>query len=430
MRAFPAIVAPLFVVFVLGTPAKVDADPQTSVPNMEAATAGTATDTRPGPDPRTLTIASWGGAYSKSQEIAFIRPFQKETGIAIKLISHKGAFDKLKRGGDAGQPEWDVVDLGSGTLDAACRAGLLERIRLDDIAAAGGELPARSDFLPGALHECGIASVAWSAAVVFNRNAYKKAAPKTAEDFFNLEKFPGKRGLPRGPKYTLELALIADGVSPDSVYALLETESGVARAFDILDRIRREVVWWTRGHEPLKRLADGTVSQTIAFSGRVFNSIVRQNRPFGIIWDGQIYDLDMWAVPKGSPNKEAAIRFIAFSIRADRLVEQTRWFPYGPMRKSAIAKIGRHAEADVDMRDFVPTAKTNFRRALRLNTPWWADNEEQLTKRFQAWLIAPASAGNGMDTEAENAIANVSKIRKPAAGPKKRNRKRNRGRRN
>lgn len=430
MRAFPVIMAPLFAVLVLGKPAKVDADPRASGSNAEATTAPNATDPRRGQKTRTLTVASWGGAYSKSQEIAFIRPFQKETGIAIKLISHKGAFDKLKREGDGEHSAWDVVDVGSGTLDAACRAGLLERIGLDDIATAGGALPASSDFLPGALHECGIASVAWSAAIVFDRNVYKKAAPRTAADFFNLDKFPGKRGLPRGPKYTLELALIADGVAPGDVYTLLETESGVVRAFDILDKIRPEVVWWTRGHEPLKRLADGTVSQALAFNGRVFNSIVRQNRPFGIVWDGQIYDLDMWAVPKGSPNKEAAIRFIAFSIRADRLVEQTRWFPYGPMRKSAIAKIGKHAEADVDMRDFVPTAKTNFQRALRLNTTWWADNEEQLTKRFQAWLIAAASAESGMDAEAENAIETISKKGKPAAGPKKRSRKRTRRSRN
>lgn len=429
MKAFPAIAAPLLVISVLATPERTYADPQASEPSGQAAPAATASETPPEEETKTLTVASWGGAYSKSQEIAFIGPFQKETGITVNLISHKGAFDKLKRDGDTRQPEWDVIDVNSRTLETACSAGLLEQIGLDDMATLAGDPPASSDFLPGALHECGIASVAWSAAIVFDRKAYKKAAPTTAADFFNLEKFPGKRGLPRGPKYTLELALLADGVSPDDVYPLLETESGVARAFDVLDRIRPEIVWWTRGHEPLKRLTDGSISQALAFNGRVFNSIVRQNRPFGIIWDGQIYDLDMWAVPKGSPNKQAAIRFIAFSIRADRLAEQTRWFPYGPMRKSAIAKIGKHAEADIDMRDFVPTAEANFARALRLDTSWWADNEEQLTKRFQAWLIAAASAESGMDTEAENAIETGIKKGKPAARPKKKTRKRTRKRR-
>ncbi len=425
MRTSRAIAALLVAFPVLGASAIADAQSQATAPEADSATAttGAGSDARSRKKSGTLTVASWGGAYSKSQEIAFVRPFQKETGITVSLVSHGGAFDKLKRDDKTRPPEWDVVDLGSAALETACRAGQLERIKLDDFAAAGGELPASDDFLPGALHECGIASVAWSTAIVFDRNAYKRGAPGSAEDFFNLEKFPGKRALPQGPKYTLELALIADGVEPGDVYTLLESESGVARAFNRLDSIRNEIVWWTRGHEPLRWLAEGTVAQAVAFNGRIFNSIVRENRPFGIVWDGQVYDLDMWAVPKGSPNKEAAIKFIAFSMRPDRLAEQTRWFPYGPMRKSAIAKIGKHAEANVEMGGFVPTMEANFRRALRLNTAWWTENEERLKKRFQAWQDAAASPENGMDAEAENATSGDLNAAKPKTRPRKKRRR-------
>jgi len=43
----------------------------------------------------------------------------------------------------------------------------------------------------------------------------------------------GKRALRKGPKTTLEIALMADGVAPKDVYKTLGTNEGVERAFDI-----------------------------------------------------------------------------------------------------------------------------------------------------------------------------------------------------
>lgn len=355
-------------------------------------------------EPTSLTVASWGGAYGQSQERAFIKPFEDEFGIKVSLVNHKGALDKLRRDDGTKPPAWDVVDLSAADVEKACREGLLETIDPDDLAAAGNGTPARNDFLKGGLHDCGVSSVAWSSAIVFDRGAFEKRQPENAADFFDPEKFPGRRALPKGPKYTFELALLADGVAPGDVYRQLDTDSGVMRALTVLDRIKSDIVWWERAHEPLQRLAEGEVTLAVAFNGRIFYSVVRESRPFGIIWDGQIYDLDMWAVPKGTPNRDAAMRFIAFSTRPDRLAEQVRWFPYGPMRKSAIARIGKHAEANVEMRDFVPTAKANFKRALQLDGMWWARNEERLKQRFQQWLDAAADLATENDGEDDPAM--------------------------
>ena len=47
-------------------------------------------------------------------------------------------------------------------------------------------------------------------------------------DFFDLERFPGKRGLPKGARRNLEWALMADGVELNNIYQTLE--SGHERA--------------------------------------------------------------------------------------------------------------------------------------------------------------------------------------------------------
>ena len=141
-------------------------------------------------------------------------------------------------------------------------------------------------------------------------------------DFFDLENFPGKRGLRRGPKPNLEMALMADGVPADYVYIVLSTEEGVDRAFAKLDTIKDSVVWWEAGAQPPQLLADGEVVMTTAYNGRIFNAVAAEGKPFTIVWDGQVYDIDLWAIPKGAPNKDLAMEFMVFSTETEQLAAQ------------------------------------------------------------------------------------------------------------
>jgi putative spermidine/putrescine transport system substrate-binding protein len=369
-----------------------------SAPNEADATAGIAEDR-----PQSLTVASWGGAYGESQKRAYFAPFKNKTGIAIEMVSHNGKFASLSGEAGSDAPDWDIVDLGPDVLEEACRNGKLERVDASALAAAKDGTPATDDFLPGVMHQCGVPSVAWSSAIVFDKRAFKKSAPKTARDFFDPKAFPGARAIPRDPKYLFELALMADGVEPDKVYDTLSTSQGVDRAVAQLDKIRNDIVWWNKAHEPLSLLVKQKATMGLAFNGRIFTSIVAENRPFGIIWDGQIYDLDFWAIPKGAKHKKSSLEFITFATRPDRMAYQARWFPYGPVRKSALDLVGKHPEVEVDMSAFIPTSDANFKRALRIDASWWRENAERMSVRFKSWMIGDGgSAETGADAEMEN----------------------------
>lgn len=352
--------------------------------------------------PKSLTVASWGGAYGESQNRAYFAPFKDETGIAIVAISHNGELEALT-GEDGDIPaNWDIIDLGPDTLERACRDGKLEKVDAASLAAAEDGTPAREDFFPGTLHECGVPSVAWSAAVVFDKRAFKNKPPATAKDFFDVKTFPGPRALPRDPKYVFELALMADGVAPEDVYATLSSDDGVERALKQLNAIRDHIVWWERANEPLALLSRQDAVMGLAFNGRIFSAIVAENKPFGVIWDGQVFDLDFWAVPKETPHKKASLEFIAFATRPERMAHQARWFPYGPVRKSALPLVGKHPEIEVDMTTYIPTSGENFKRALRLDTSWWQEHAEAMAGRLKVWRIADGgSAESGLDAEAE-----------------------------
>jgi putative spermidine/putrescine transport system substrate-binding protein len=166
----------------------------------------------------TLAIATWGGAYGQSQDLAYFEPFTQKTGVKIKTETYDGTVSAIKDKLGDGSPSIDVVDLSAGALDTLCHDGLLEALEVSMLDPAPSGESASDDFLAGGLTSCGVASVAWSAALAFDRRAFSKAKPTKIADLLDVKRFPGKRALPDGPRYTLELALLADGVEPGNIY--------------------------------------------------------------------------------------------------------------------------------------------------------------------------------------------------------------------
>jgi len=358
----------------------------------------------------TLGVATWGGAYGQSQEVVFFEPFAKETGISITTVIYDGDLAKLKTMIEGGGTPIDVVDLSASALDTLCKEGLLETIDPSALSAASTEGGAQEDFLTGALSRCGVASMAWSAAVAFDRAAFPSGAPTSITALLDTNRFPGKRALPRNPRHSIELALLADGVPPQSVYTALGTPEGADRAFAALDKIADDVLLWDRAEQPMTWLLEDKVVMGASYSGRLFRAAAG-DRNVGILWDGQIYEFDAWAIPKTSDNKAEAMRFISFATSPARLAEQAALIAYGPMRKSALQLVGKHPILDVEMLGFLPTAPQNFGGALKFDDAWWRDNGEALSKRFSAWqakVEAAAAARKAAQEAAEDEPAEAS----------------------
>ena len=125
----------------------------------------------------TLSVATWGGAYGQSQEIAYFEPFAKETGTRIATEIYDGTLAKIKEmiGGD--ESSVDVVDVSAATLGTLCSDGLLETIEASSLGAAPTGESAEQDFYSGGLSSCGVGSVAWSTAIAFDRQAFPKTQP-------------------------------------------------------------------------------------------------------------------------------------------------------------------------------------------------------------------------------------------------------------
>jgi len=334
-----------------------------------------------------ITAVSWGGAYTKSQIEAYHKPFEAKTGIEINSQDYNGGLAEIRAQVEAGNVTWDVVDMELSDAVRGCDEGILEPLPLSDLPPAPDGTAAADDFIAGTLHDCAVATIVWSTIFSYDETTYPDGSgPKTVADFFDTEKFPGKRGMRKSPKVNLEWALLADGVPADQVYEVLGTDEGVERAFAKLDTIKDDVIWWEAGAQPPQMLADGEVVMTTAYNGRVFNAVATEDKPFNIVWDGQVWDIDLWGIPTGAPNKDAAWDFIKFSTDTQRLADQASWISYGPARKSSAPLVGKHAVAGIPMGPHMPTAPENFTNAIQNDFLFWADYQDELTVRFNTWL--------------------------------------------
>lgn len=317
-----------------------------------------------------LTVVSFGGANKSAQIKAFYEPYQKATGNRIVAGEYNGEMAKVKAMVDTNSVSWDLVEVESPELSRGCDEGLFEEL---DPAQFGKT----EDFVPGAIQPCGVGFFVWSTVLAYNADKLK-SAPTSWADFWDIKKFPGKRGLRKGAKYTLEFALMADGVAPKDVYQTLATPAGVERAFRKLDELKPYIHWWKSGQDPVRDLADGTVVMSSAYNGRIAAAQAEKQR-LAMVWSGGVYDFDFWALPVGVWKKQLAEEFIRFASQPEQQKAFAENIAYGPANRKAVGLLDPQVAANL------PTAPQNMQNAVGMNVAFWAEHGEALEQRFQNW---------------------------------------------
>lgn len=328
---------------------------------------------------QTLTAVSFGGAYGAAQQRHMIDPFMEKTGHKILFEDYSGGIAEIKAQVESGNIQWDVVDIEVIDLERACAEGLLEIIPRDILPPGDDGTPAMEDFMPGALdNECGVGNIFWTTLYAINTETIGPNKPSTIADLFDTETFPGKRALRKRPQVNLEWALIADGVARDQIYEVLATEEGQARAFAKLDTIKSDVVWFDSWSQAPQLLNDGGAIMVQSANGRFYAAIQEEGRPFEMIWDGHLYDLDVWAIVRGSKNKDLALEFIQFATGTVPLAGMQE-VAYGPTRKSSAPLV------DPAVLPLLPSSHIDA--GVKADGVFWADYGESLGEKFNEWLL-------------------------------------------
>jgi putative spermidine/putrescine transport system substrate-binding protein len=336
-----------------------------------------------------LVFVSWGGAYTASQQKAYHEPYMK-MHPDINIVnddSANNAVAKLRAMIEANNVTWDLIDMVAADAILSCDEGTVEEINFDkDLAPAPDGTPASKDFGDLIVSPCFIPQIVYSTTFGYRTDLVGSTPPTSINDVFDLKKYPGKRSLEKKAINNLEWALLADGVPADKVYDLLATDKGVARAFAKLDTIKDHVVWWEKGAQTPQLLADGEVIMGSTYNGRLFSVIEEEKQPIAMMWDYQVFDLDGWVVPKGSPHKKIVMDYLRFATDTQRLADQAKYISYGPARASSAPLVGKHATLGIEMAPHMPTNPANAKHTLLYNYNFWADHADDLNERFASWL--------------------------------------------
>jgi putative spermidine/putrescine transport system substrate-binding protein len=341
-----------------------------------------------------MTLMSWGGAYQASQTKAYTDPYAAATGIKIIWDeSSNEAVAKIRAANEAGNMPYDLVDVEGPDSQRLCDEGLAMQVDLDEILAPGsdGSTPMEDFGATGSVvNECFIPQIIFSTTFGY-RTDVAEWNGKTPEDLcavFDTETFPGKRTLEKRPKKNIEWALLCDGVAKEDLYDVMDTEEGVDRALAKLDTIKDDVIWWSSAAEAIQYLADGEAVIGSTYNGRLFSAIVEQNQPIAMLWDWQVFDYDGWIIPEGLPEDRVnrVNHFLNFATDTQRLADQAKYISYGPARGTSQPLVSTHADLGIEMGPHMPTNPENQKRFLSNNILWWADNQDDLEAKFQAWL--------------------------------------------
>ena len=337
-----------------------------------------------------MTIVSWGGAYTASQQAAYHDPYSAKTGVNIINDASSGeAVAKLRAMSEAGNITWDVVDVVAADALRLCDEGLALEIDADtQLADAPDGTKAKDDFGDLMVNECFIPQIVYSTTFGYRKDLVGSTAPTSVCSVFDTAAYPGKRSLEKRPINNMEWALMCDGVAKADVYDVLATDEGQARAFAKLDTIKGDVIWWSAGADTPQLLADGEVIMGSTYNGRLFALIEEQGQNVGMLWDGQVFDLDGWIIPAGlsDERKARALDYVYFATDTQRLADQAKYISYGPARKSSAPLVSKHATLGIDMAPHMPTDPNNAKNTLLYNYPFWADYRDDIDAKFQAWL--------------------------------------------
>lgn len=320
-----------------------------------------------------VTIASWGGSFQEAQSKALFEPGAEATGIEVKQETYGGMSD-VRLQVQTGEVTLDIVASGSGSAARAGAEGLLEELDYDIIDV--------STFYPTLKSKYCVGGDVFSTVYAWNTDTYGEDGPKSWADFWDVEKFPGSRAYRGAVAGALEPALMADGVPPEEVYEVLSSEEGIERAIDKIRELKPNIsVFWSSGAQQAQLMKDGEVDMTTGWNGR-FDNAAKDGAKVAYSFNQALLDYDCFAIPKGAPNKDTAMAFLAEISKAEYQDDLPKYITYGPTNKAAFDT----GEITPEVAAMLPSSPDNAALQLPISLEWYAEWETIAAEMYQEML--------------------------------------------
>jgi len=321
-----------------------------------------------------ITVVSWGGSYGKAQDRALFTDASNHSGIAINRESG-ASMTKTCLQVQSSSVTWDLVVTGSGGAAAAAADGCLEKIDYSVVDV--------SDFYPGLYTDYCVGSDVFATVMAWNTDKYGEpgspGAPSSWADFWDVKKFPGTRAYrANNVDGALEPALMADGVPPEKVYEVLATPEGKRRAINKIRELKPHIaVFWGSGAQQAQLMKDAEVDMSTGWNGR-FDNAKKDGAKVGYTFNQALLDYDCFAMPKGAPNKEVAMRFLAEVSKPQYQANLPFYITYGPTNRKAYEM----TKAPKELIESLPSHPKNVPLMLPVSLDWYAKHKNEALELY------------------------------------------------
>lgn len=310
-----------------------------------------------------------GGAIRKARTKAYFEPFQTEYGIAVTFAQGFSQATFLS-GVKAGKPATDSFDATARLVISLTDQGLVQRLP-DQVTRSDAVTPAKyRDYCGG--------GYSYSLGMATKMDAFNGKQPESWADFFDVTKFPGKRALPKysgSEQYSVEIALLADGVTPDKLFPL-----DVDRAFAKLKTAKDNILFFDSFGQASQFLTSGTASIVMNTNARVHDLNAMGAKLAYQFNQAIIFSWSGFPVPVGAPHADAMFALIDLMDRPDRQAEFARQIPYGPTNSKAFDLLDDATKA------LLPNSPANLKIGVPDNPVSAAKQAAELSQKFTAFL--------------------------------------------
>ncbi len=338
-----------------------------------------------------ISISSYGGAYQAAQRAAWFEPFTQQFGVGFIEFTNS-SNDLIKAQAETGNLLWDTVTTDFGGITLMCDQGLLEELDFSIID--------NRHLIDVAINPCGSGPGDIAAHVLtYSLETYPDGSvqPTSWEDFFDVDRFPGRRFIRSDWTLNLWGALFADDPS------ILDTEESraaagsltpaeVDRAFEIWEGFRDNLAgFWQSGSQCPQMLISGEADMCTAPNGRITDA-QKKGAPLKICWEcGFAYDAAGFAIPKGLAAQDPDQFYLtqlwmAWASFPENMIRFADYITYPPITALAPMLL---ADPRFDaVRDAMPLSAENIIYGVGADPAWVGEAYEEIQERWRTLQLS------------------------------------------
>ena len=125
-----------------------------------------------------ITFVSWGGAYTASQQKAYIDTWSKGSGVTVE--NYNGGLGEIKAQVEAGNVTWDVVDVLPDQAITGCDEGLFVKVDQSEFI---------NDLVVPPVSDCVVPQIFWAYTAFMTKQHSQEKNQKTLKISLMLKSF-------------------------------------------------------------------------------------------------------------------------------------------------------------------------------------------------------------------------------------------------